>query len=161
MRFKAVRTLSRFCGLPITGSGLEVGFGERCRYGHYDTILGEPKIPSPLKTGHVDDSERVLYELSPDEVEKQVQSGNKPVSFMKAGPRERLFFDPSKLKAAIVTTGGLCPGLNNVIRSLFLTLYHTYGVRNVFGIKYGFQGFIPSYRSCRDGTQTRRRGQHP
>ena len=83
--------------------------------------LGEPKIPSPLKTGHVDDGERVLFDLSADALEQQVRSGNKPVSFMKAGPREKLFFDPSKLKAAIVTTGGLCPGLNNVIRSLFLT----------------------------------------
>jgi 6-phosphofructokinase 1 len=107
--------------------------------------LGEPKIPSPLKTGHVGDNESVLYELSAEEVEKQFKSGAKPISFAKAGPREKLFFDPSKLKAAIVTTGGLCPGLNNVIRSLFLTLYHTYGVRNIFGIRYGFQGFIPSY----------------
>ena len=68
-----------------------------------------------------------------------------PVSFMKAGPRQKIFFDPSKLKCAMVTCGGLCPGLNDVIRSLVLTLYHIYGVKNVLGIMYGLQGFIPRY----------------
>ena len=64
-------------------------------------------------------------------------------SFEKAGPRERLFFDPARTKAAIVTCGGLCPGLNNVIRSTFLELYHRYGVREVLGIRYGYQGLNP------------------
>ena len=66
-----------------------------------------------------------------------------PVSFLKAGPRQKIFFDPSKLKSAMVTCGGLCPGLNDVIRSLVLTLYHIYGVKNVLGIRHGLQGFIP------------------
>lgn len=68
-----------------------------------------------------------------------------PVSFLKAGPRKKIYFDLSKLKCAIVTCGGLCPGLNNVIRSIVLTLFHTYGVSNILGIRYGFQGFIPKY----------------
>jgi 6-phosphofructokinase 1 len=107
--------------------------------------LGEGKIPSPLKTRYVGDSDRVLFELSPERIEQKVREGEQPVSFLMAGPREKIFFDPSKLKVAMVTSGGLCPGINNVIRSLVLTLYHGYGVRNILGIRFGFQGFIPKY----------------
>ncbi len=60
--------------------------------------------------------------------------------FEKAGPRQKLFFDPRQTRAAIVTCGGLCPGLNNVIRSAFLELHHNYGVREVLGIRHGYQG---------------------
>ena len=60
--------------------------------------------------------------------------------FEKAGPRQKIFFDPRKTRAAIVTCGGLCPGLNNVIRSAFLELHHNYGAREVLGIRHGFQG---------------------
>jgi 6-phosphofructokinase 1 len=60
--------------------------------------------------------------------------------FEKAGPRQKIFFDPRKTRAAIVTCGGLCPGLNNVIRSAFLELHHNYGVREILGIRHGFQG---------------------
>ncbi len=107
--------------------------------------LGIAKIPSPLKIRFVSDDERVLCAISAETVINQIRETSVPISFCKAGPREKIYFDPSKLKCAMVTSGGLCPGLNNVIRSLVLTLYHTYGVKNIFGIKYGFQGFIPSY----------------
>ena len=60
--------------------------------------------------------------------------------FEKAGPREKIFFDPRQTRAAIVTCGGLCPGLNNVIRSAFLELHHNYGVKEVLGIRHGYQG---------------------
>ncbi len=60
--------------------------------------------------------------------------------FEKAGPRQKIFFDPRKTRAALVTCGGLCPGLNNVIRSAFLELHHNYGVRDILGIRHGFQG---------------------
>ena len=60
--------------------------------------------------------------------------------FEKAGPRQKLFFDPRKTRAAIITCGGLCPGLNNVIRSAFLELHHNYGVHEVLGIRHGYQG---------------------
>ena len=61
-------------------------------------------------------------------------------SFEKAGPRQRIFFEPRQTRAAIVTCGGLCPGLNNVIRSAFLEFHHNYGVREVLGIRHGFLG---------------------
>ncbi|MBN1908359.1 MAG: ATP-dependent 6-phosphofructokinase [Pirellulales bacterium] len=64
--------------------------------------------------------------------------------FEKAGARERIFFDPAKTRAAVVTCGGLCPGLNNVIRSLFLELSMNYGVPEVWGIRYGYRGFSPA-----------------
>ena len=108
--------------------------------------LGECKIDSPLE--HVDwvgDGNRILYDVSAESIEECYKRGEIPVSFLKAGPRNKVYFDLSKLKCAIVTCGGLCPGLNNVIRSIVLTLYHTYGVSNILGIRYGFQGFIPKY----------------
>lgn len=60
--------------------------------------------------------------------------------FEKAGPRQKIFFDPGQIRAAIVTCGGLCPGINNVIRSAFLELHFNYGVREILGIRHGFQG---------------------
>jgi 6-phosphofructokinase 1 len=108
--------------------------------------LGDPKISSPVRASEwVEETERVLHSLSAEDLEKDISSGVKPLSFLKAGPRKKIFFDVSKLKCAIVTCGGLCPGLNNVIRSIVLTLYHAYGVRNILGIRYGLQGFIPQY----------------
>jgi len=63
--------------------------------------------------------------------------------FEKAGPRERIYFEPATLRVAIVTCGGLCPGLNNVIRSAYRELCG-YGVREVFGIRYGYLGMNPA-----------------
>ena len=67
----------------------------------------------------------------------------KPVSraFVRAGPRETLHFDPPMVNAAIVTCGGLCPGLNNVVRELTHALYYLYGVNSVWGCRGGFNGF--------------------
>ena len=66
------------------------------------------------------------------------------VLFELAGPRARLFFDPADTRAGLVTCGGLCPGLNDVIRSLFLELHHAYGVKEVLGFRGGYQGLDPS-----------------
>ncbi|TMW68811.1 hypothetical protein Poli38472_006279 [Pythium oligandrum] len=62
-------------------------------------------------------------------------------AYVRAGPRSALYFDPAKVKAAIVTCGGLCPGLNNVVRDITLSLWNLYGVREIFGIRMGFAGF--------------------
>jgi 6-phosphofructokinase 1 len=69
-----------------------------------------------------------------------VKSG---LQFELAGPRKRIFFDPAKTKAGIVTCGGLCPGLNDVIRSVFLELYYAYGVKEIYGFRGGYQGLDP------------------
>lgn len=113
--------------------------------------LGEPRIKSPIALGatngdgladFVRDDQRVTYgiELSLDEAGQPLQERG---LLEKAGPRELIYFDPSKVHAAIVTCGGLCPGLNNVIRSTVMTLWHRYGVRRISGIRYGYRGFLP------------------
>ncbi len=113
--------------------------------------LGECKITSPvLVNDFTPDSKRLLLKqyLDYSEPAKSRDSKDKreaSLSVEVAGPREKIFFDPSKTKAAIVTCGGLCPGINDVIRAIVMELYHRYGVRNIIGIKYGFQGLIPSY----------------
>src|SRR5512138_3691087 len=110
---------------------------------HEDLIvkmIGRPTVKSPLmlstnKDEHVyefiKDSDRVLYDASLDNFMKCMENKETPISFEQAGPREFLYFDPVKTKAAIVTCGGLCPGLNNVIRSVFNQLYYRYNVKRV------------------------------
>ncbi len=68
------------------------------------------------------------------------------VSFEAAGPRKKLYFDSSRAKCAIVTCGGLCPGINDVIRAIVMEAYHAYKVPSIVGIPYGLEGFIPKYR---------------
>jgi 6-phosphofructokinase 1 len=63
-----------------------------------------------------------------------------------AGPREMIYFTPAHVHAGIVTCGGLCPGLNDVIRSLVRCLWYRYGVRRISGIQYGYKGFLPEYQ---------------
>ncbi len=102
-------------------------------------VLGEARFPSPLRR-IVSDDLRV-----PEQI---VQDPKSPVaselSFELAGPRARLFFDPQQTHAGIVTCGGLCPGLNDVIRSLYLELHHAYGIREVLGFRGGYQGLDPA-----------------
>jgi 6-phosphofructokinase 1 len=107
--------------------------------------LGECRIPSPMQVGQfVGDDERVLYHDKMEEVKVYLDSGKEPPQFETAGPREKVYFDPSKLKCGIVTCGGLCPGLNDVIRAIVLGLFYHYGVKTVFGFRYGYEGL--SYR---------------
>mmetsp|Transcript_9624 Transcript_9624/g.22476 ORF Transcript_9624/g.22476 Transcript_9624/m.22476 type:complete len:536 (+) Transcript_9624:49-1656(+) len=62
-------------------------------------------------------------------------------AFLRAGPRSELHFEPSRVRAAIVTAGGLCPGLNNIIQGLVRTLISLYGVEKVYGVRGGYGGF--------------------
>jgi 6-phosphofructokinase 1 len=103
--------------------------------------LGEGHIPSPLKGLYfVKNGERVIFHSSLSEVNEYVEGGKPIPSFEKAGPREKMFFDPSKLKCGIVTCGGLCPGLNSVIRAIVLCLHHSYGVKTIIGFPFGYEG---------------------
>jgi 6-phosphofructokinase 1 len=115
--------------------------------------LGPAAIPSPqvlsriagdLMANYSSDDERIIYDLN-------VQSGAEPSLkerglLEKAGPRENIYFDPSKVHAGIVTCGGLCPGSNDVIRAIVMTLWYNYGVRRISGFKFGFRGLIPQYK---------------
>lgn len=118
------------------------------------TTLGKGNVISPLKQSQradspvykfVKDDERILYDVTLESFHKCRESGVIPVSFEKAGPKETIFFEPAKTKVAIVTCGGLCPGLNNVIRALVNQLYYRYGISRILGIKYGYEGFISKY----------------
>jgi 6-phosphofructokinase 1 len=107
--------------------------------------VGPAKVKSPLPVCRfVDDEKMISMNISP---EMLGQEENDPVKmrFEEAGPRQNLYFDPSKTKCAIVTCGGLCPGINDVIRAIVMEAYHHYNVPSVLGIKYGLQGFIPDY----------------
>jgi 6-phosphofructokinase 1 len=108
--------------------------------------LGECRIPSPMKgVQFVGDDEQVLCHGNLKEVEAMIRDGKTPPHFEMAGPRERIYFDPSKLKCGIVTCGGVCPGLNDVIRAIVLSLHYHYGVRTVFGFRYGYEGLTYRY----------------
>ena len=108
--------------------------------------LGEGRIPSPLKGVYfVKDGERVLFHSDLSETKGYFESGKLAPSFEKAGPKEKIYFDPSKLKCGIVTCGGLCPGLNSVIRAIILSLNYSYGVRTVYGFPYGYEGLTYRY----------------
>lgn len=81
------------------------------------------------------DDERIPHDVG-------FRAGSRPadLAFERAGARQNIYFDPIKTRAAIVTCGGLCPGLNNVIRTLYFELKVNYGIREVLGIRYGYRG---------------------
>ncbi len=109
--------------------------------------LGECKVPSPLigrGVPFVEEHNRVLVSKETPEIEKYCRAGEMPPSFEQAGPRRELFFKPSELTAGIVTCGGLCPGLNDVIRSIVMTLSYGYDVRRIVGFRYGYAGLSRS-----------------
>ncbi len=108
--------------------------------------LGEPGLPSPLSgIPFVSDRENVLFHTSLNEVEMYLKRNEEPPVFENAGPREKIYFDPSQLKCGIVTCGGLCPGLNDVIRAIVMSLHYHYGVKTLYGFRYGFEGLSPKY----------------
>ena len=118
------------------------------------TTLGPARIDSPLghlldrrSTGehYVDEDDRILFD---DTLAGLTARGGRLAdlpALEPCGPRRKIFFDPAKTRAAIVTCGGLCPGLNDVIAGLVRTLTYHYRVRRVIGIRNGYQGFVASY----------------
>lgn len=105
--------------------------------------LGPATVPSPLRErgAHFARDERRI--LVAADTAQLVGGGEASPAFEPAGPRELLFFAPASASCALVTCGGLCPGTNDVIRSLVLTLWHAYGVRRLLGYRYGFAGLNP------------------
>ncbi|HUW40565.1 MAG TPA: ATP-dependent 6-phosphofructokinase [Rectinemataceae bacterium] len=114
--------------------------------------LGPCGIPSPivLSSGlgdsladYVRDDNYVRYDVA-------AAAGAQPDLdsrglLQKAGPRQNIYFNPSHVHAGVVTCGGLCPGINDVIRAVVRNLWFRYGVRRITGIQYGYQGFLPEY----------------
>lgn len=104
--------------------------------------LGEPAIETNYKIDRelfVSDDVRVSYFVRSTDLSASQNLSNSP-SFECAGPREKIFFDPAELVCGIVTCGGLCPGLNDVIRTITLTLQWEYNVTKVLGFRFGYQG---------------------
>ena len=110
--------------------------------------LGDCAFDSPIAlsnrnddciANYVTDDQKVVYQVDVD-ADSCGQSLLSAGLFEKAGPRQRIFFNPDSVHAAILTAGGLCPGLNDVIRSIVMTLWHRYGVMRITGLRYGYRG---------------------
>jgi 6-phosphofructokinase 1 len=105
--------------------------------------IGSPMVDSPLirsKRHFVDDDERILVHSHSRDLRDSQDSGKELPMFEKAGPRRKIFFEPAGLNCGVVTCGGLCPGLNDVVRTITLSLFWQYGVKNVYGFRYGYAG---------------------
>ncbi len=106
--------------------------------------LGPCTHPSPMQgIQFVAPGDSVLYASQQATLQAYLDQGLPPPTMEMAGPRARLHFEPGEVKAGIVTCGGLCPGLNDVIRALTLSLHFHYGVETVYGFRYGYQGLNP------------------
>ncbi|TWF75995.1 6-phosphofructokinase [Pseudonocardia hierapolitana] len=116
--------------------------------------LGPARITSPMATlldatrtteHYINENDRVLLDDTLTGISARGVAPDQLPGMEPCGPRRKIFFDPAKTRAAIVTCGGLCPGLNDVIAGLVRTLTYHYRVRRVVGIRNGYQGFVPRY----------------
>jgi len=101
--------------------------------------LGLSTRPDDMLSNYVSDEQRVLHQIVVGS--NQARGSLEDCGLLeKAGPRQHLFFESSRVTAAILTAGGLCPGLNDVIRSVVMTLWYRYGARKIFGLRHGYRG---------------------
>ena len=108
--------------------------------------VGTGTLKSPMKgIQFVSEEDRIGLTTDVRRIQDFYEKGLQVPSLEAAGPRETIFHDPAWTRAGIVTCGGLCPGLNNVIKGLVQVLWFDYGVRNIFGIPYGYRGLNPAY----------------
>jgi 6-phosphofructokinase 1 len=112
-------------------------------------ILGSCRYPSPLTARlppsslvFVGQADRILMDDRLSNLQTGSCDPDRLPAFELAGPRDKVFFDVDRLVCGIVTSGGLCPGLNNVIRALVLELTKSYGVKHVLGFRYGYEGLL-------------------
>ncbi|MFC1738043.1 ATP-dependent 6-phosphofructokinase [Planctomycetota bacterium] len=116
-------------------------------------VLGNPMVQSPISlskeigdfvANYVDDDQYVIYNiLSTPDADARTFKRDELLEI--AGPRQKIFFEPAKTHAAIVTCGGLCPGVNDVIRAIVMCLWYRYGVKRISGIKFGYRGFLSQF----------------
>ncbi len=105
--------------------------------------LGECKLPSPVRNPiFVEEGARHYIDHNVLRQKKQREAGIEPPSFEESGPHRKIFHDPSWSRAAILTAGGLCPGLNHVIKGLVEILSLDYGIETIYGIRYGYKGLV-------------------
>ena len=103
--------------------------------------LGPCKIPSPIRNPvFVAEDARMLLTSDTAILKRCIEKGLPLPSFEVSGPHEKIFHDPAWSRAAILTAGGLCPGLNHVIKGLVEILSFDYGIKTIYGIRYGYRG---------------------
>ena len=107
--------------------------------------VGPCLIKPPGTSGWVSDEDGILLDDSLASVKSSLRMGAIPPAIELAGPRDSLCFEPATATIAIVTCGGLCPGINDVIRAIVMQARHTYAVGRILGIRYGFEGLDPSF----------------
>jgi 6-phosphofructokinase 1 len=108
--------------------------------------LGECKIDSPIRNREfIDPDERILITENVKLLHEATRHLGITPSFERAGPHQKIFHDPSWSRVGIVTAGGLCPGLNHVIKGLVEILMFDYGIKTIYGIRYGYAGLIPRF----------------
>jgi 6-phosphofructokinase 1 len=115
--------------------------------------LGKRNIKSPLEMSITEGDLQANYvtddqfiQVKPD-VRLGAQSKVERSQVLEcAGPRENIYFMPAHVHAGIVSCGGLCPGINDVIRAIVRCLWYRYGVHRITGIRYGYKGFLPEYQ---------------
>lgn len=111
------------------------------------STVGQATLENPLRGQRfVEDHQRVVLSADADRLSTLCSLGRTIPSLEQAGPRAKIFHDPAWTRAAIVTCGGLAPGLNAVIKGLVQVLWFDYGVRHIFGIPYGYRGLNPALR---------------
>lgn len=113
--------------------------------------LGKAKINSPIKMSssvddgladYVTDNKRIYFGIDATINEKGEEVPEYHDTVEVAGPREKIYFNPAHVHAAIVTCGGICPGLNNVLRAVTRCFWYRYGVRRISGIRFGYRGLL-------------------
>ncbi|KAM1013303.1 hypothetical protein EV1_042899 [Malus domestica] len=109
-----------------------------------DYLSDLPTYPNPLRFNPAYSVVKQYFVNVDDTVAQKIvvhTDSPRGTHFRRAGPRQKVYFDPAEVHACIVTCGGLCPGLNTVIREIVCGLYHMYGVSKVLGIDGGYKGF--------------------
>ena len=115
--------------------------------------LGDCNVKSPIAMGtthgegianYVTDDQFIRLDTLVCRAESEAAEG--PRLMERAGPREMIYFSPAHAHAGIVSCGGLCPGINDVIRAIVRCLWYRYGVRRISGISYGYKGFLPEHQ---------------
>lgn len=116
---------------------------DKCPWDTNIKVLGPCKLDSKLPYRTWADNKKIQIV-----VDNELADGRETqcrLGFEAAGPRRKLYFDSTRAKCAIVTCGGLCPGINDVIRAIVMEAHHAYHVPSILGIRYGLEGFIASY----------------
>lgn len=107
--------------------------------------VSSPEIDNPIEIPNnrnfLSDDDKLAFNPHVQNITDHLKNGGTIPAFEVAGPRAKLAFNPSETKIAIATCGGLCPGINTVVRSIVLQAWHRYGVREIIGAKFGYHGF--------------------